>query len=168
MITRTYNSVISCISDRLGADHDVEEHELDSEEVRGAVRELFDGVDDYRLLPLDGHYWTTTRSSFREIVRRDLTNWRRYQSDRYDCVDFTVAFQAAVQEHYQLNAVGRVISYDESTHMFNAIVAIDEDGEPVAEIYEPQRGSWLGFSETGRDLLWSDGAHGLEGAHVEI
>jgi len=163
MLTRTYNSLLRCISDQLSRNNSIEATQVDRAFVQEAIDDLF-GELEYDSIPLNNEYWVCTKEDFKTIVRRDLTNWMRYEHDRHDCVDFTNVFRAGVSTHYGLNNVGRIISWKGTSHMFNVIVFADGS----AEIFEPQRGHWLGLSDRGRQVLFSDGAHDLSGAAIEI
>lgn len=85
---------------------------------------------------LDSKYWIPIREKFDEILKRDLLNYKKYESEKFDCDDFALAIAAHFRELYNLNCVGIVLSYS-GGHAFN-LVGIYENEDVNLYILEPQ------------------------------
>lgn len=125
-------------------------YEVDANFVIGAIARKLPRPEHISIL--DGRYRTTTIDGFREIVRWDATNMRRYILDFWDCDNYAFRFKSNVESVFMINAVGYVIdlSVPECAHAYN--VFIDNTGNVY--VYEPQTDVIMMVDEARRDCKY--------------
>jgi len=124
-------------------------YEVDADFIVRAVRKL---PRPEHLSILDGKYRTTTVDGFREIVRWDATNMRRYILDFWDCDNYAFRFKTNVESVYLINAIGYVVdlSVPECAHAYN--IFVDNVGDVY--VYEPQNDAIMTVNEARRDCKY--------------
>ena len=94
----------------------------------------------------DNKYYLTDIETWKDIIKYDWTDKRKYLEDRGDCDNYSGTFHARMAEIYGLNTAGDAKSIDitdkdTGKHLFwhraNVIVATDK-GVPKLYAYEPQ------------------------------
>ena len=82
----------------------------------------------YRALSLDD--WCT-------VIKATTDEWKNYTPEVFDCDDFAKCQSALVSLKYNVNGCGQV--YDTSgQHSYNVLLVIDDGGNLVTRILEPQ------------------------------
>lgn len=105
---------------------------LDSDKIRKALPKI-----DYKFLNptqhylLDKNYKSCTIEEFKELLKKDFTNWKLYKKNSYDCDNFAFKLYSNLKNKYPTLSIGIVIS---TSHAFN--VFIDKFGK--AHYIEPQ------------------------------
>ena len=112
--------------------------------VSNALREQdwFSEINIWR--PMNGKYRLPSQSEFEKVIDWDGTDTREYESDFYDCVDFTKSMRCLFGQKYQVNAIGTVIAYAGTPHAFN--IVIFKSGE--IRLFEPQNDQYVEAGES--------------------
>ena len=76
----------------------------------------------------DGEYFTIPESKWREIIKNDFVEKKKYLHEKFDCDDYARCFVSHVVEHYRLNSVGIVWGWftKEGYHAWNFIFTAEE------------------------------------------
>ena len=103
---------------RINAD---EIKEVKPDEIISAIKALYPNVQIRAVS--DGKYYTVSEAKWREIIKNDFVERKKYLATRYDCEDFSRSFVARVIENYQLNSVGVCWGWmtEEAYHAWNFI-----------------------------------------------
>ena len=88
---------------------------------------------------LDERYKSCTLFNFKEILKKDFTNWRIYHKD-YDCDNFAFKLHGDLKNKYPMLSVGIVFS---TSHAFN--IFVDKFGK--AWYIEPQKDKVYEYSK---------------------
>jgi len=92
----------------------------------------------------DGKYWLIPFYQWKEIIKVDWTDKKKYLVDRYDCDNFAFTFASRASEVFDINSAGVVHGhvYNKDTgkwiggHFWNAIIT-KEGGSFNLYFYEP-------------------------------
>jgi len=146
-VDRAYELVKALVS--RGDVPEVPVYEVDADFIVRAVRKL-PRPEFFSLL--DGKYRTTTVDGFREIVRWDSVNIRRYILDFWDCDNYAFRFKSNVESVFLINSVGFVVdlSVPECAHAYNIFV----DSEGDVYVYEPQTDAIMTVDEARKDCRY--------------
>ena len=115
----------------------IEEKEIkcvSAEEITKKINELYPDVKIKSVS--DKHYYTVSESKWKEIIKSDFVNYKKYLSDRFDCDDFSRCLVSRVIENYHLNAIGIAWGWmkEGAYHAWNFIYT----AENVILFVEPQ------------------------------
>ena len=100
------------------------------------ISKVHDTFKNIKLLNLDSKTRVPTRDAFNNILRGDLIDEVKYQSNYFDCDKYALWFKSIAALHYRVNAIGFVISYSDK-HAFNIVIVKEENGLKVLKL-EPQ------------------------------
>jgi len=104
-----------------------------TESMTKKIHAVFNGIN---LFNMDSQYRVPSEISFKRILREDVIDEIKYQSEYFDCDKFAFLFKALSALHYRINAVGIVISYT-SGHAFNIVFTEEKDNLKIYKL-EPQ------------------------------
>ena len=88
---------------RINAD---EIKEIKPDEIISAIKALYPHVQVRAVS--DGKYYTVSEAKWREIIKNDFVERKKYLATRFDCDDYSRSFVARIIENYGLNACGIV------------------------------------------------------------
>ena len=97
----------------------------------------------------DRNYQVVSREKIKRIAELDLSSEKEYESDVYDCDDYTGRFKYNTSFLYEVNSLGFVVSLD-SAHAFNLVPF--KDGS--AKLLEPQEDR---FVDPGGEMFQVEG-----------
>ena len=80
--------------------------EVKPDEIINVIKTLYPEVQVKAVS--DGKYYTVSEERWKEIIKNDFIEQKKYLIDRYDCDDYSRSFVARVIENYGLNACGIV------------------------------------------------------------
>ena len=86
---------------RINAD---EIKEVKPDEIISAIKALYPHVQVRAVS--DGKYYTVSERRWKEIIKNDFVERKKYLAERFDCEDFSRSFVVRVIENYQLNSAG--------------------------------------------------------------
>ena len=91
------------------------------DEIINAIKTLYPDVQVKAVS--DGKYYTVSGERWREIIKNDFVERKKYLVSRYDCDDYSRSFVARVIENYGLNACGIVWGWmtKDAYHAWNFI-----------------------------------------------
>lgn len=127
------------------------------ETTRNEIKEL---TDNLTCIFWDGKFRYTDLETWKKIIDTDWANWMIYRKEFYDCDNFAMSFKARMAEVWGINGVAIALGwvYDAKSgeevgyHAFNVII-VQEEGNPVLYIYEPQNdglAKWKGETVIGK------------------
>ncbi len=104
---------------------------LDKQEIKNSLPKInYKVLNPTRHYLLDADYKSCNLTEFKDLLKKDFTNWKIYHKD-YDCDNFAFKLYSNLKNKYPMLSIGIVFS---SSHAFN--VFIDKDG--IAHYIEPQ------------------------------
>lgn len=104
---------------------------LDSDKIKKALPKIdYSFLNPTRHFFLDKNYSSCTIEEFKDLLKKDFTNWKIYNKD-YDCDNFAFRLRQNLKNKYPTMSIGIVFS---TSHAFN--VFIDKFGK--AHYIEPQ------------------------------
>ena len=80
--------------------------EVKPDEIINAIKTLYPDVQVKAIS--DGKYYTVSEERWKEIIKNDFVEKKKYLAEQFDCDDFSRCFVARVTENYGLNACGIV------------------------------------------------------------
>jgi len=117
---------------------------LTSSEVSELVASKLGLLQEFTTIEMDRKYRIININDLDKLLVTDITTWRKYIIDFYDCDNYAHFFKDWMDFLYAWNGIG--VAYGRiyisgmlvGLHSFNLIPVINDDGDIDLLIYEPQ------------------------------
>jgi len=92
------------------------------EEVKSILKEKLQTVEIKRIS--DGKYYTVSKEKWKELIKNDFIEHKKYAVNEFDCDDFALCIVARMREHYLINGIFECwgLYKGDQYHAWNVIV----------------------------------------------